>query len=160
MCMENYVYASCQKHIVSTFNRCLRSIYYRYSIYQSMLPILYRNFQYIMEYFLDTQYVRFNKSSQQILTIYTIFQRTSDPFYIVCYYIKQVTTSWTGGMLNPLFYLFGSGVWLQVIVVLLLQLLGQGVQAGLLNHIGAKTAGGFQQGLSVCILVFLKSGNA
>ena len=73
---------------------------------------------------------------------------------------QQKRMSIQQGMLNPLFYLFGSGVWLQVIVVLLLQLLGQGVQAGLLNHIGAKTAGGFQQGLSVCILVFLKSGNA
>ena len=58
------------------------------------------------------------------------------------------------------FYLFGSRVWLQVIVVLLLQFLGQDVKTGMLNHVGVKTLGGSQQGFSVCILVFLKLGNA
>ena len=29
------------------------------------------------------------------LMLYTICQRSSDPFYLVSYYIKWVTTSWT-----------------------------------------------------------------
>ena len=32
-----------------------------------------------------------------LLNSYTICPRSSDPFYIVTYYIKYVTTSWTDG---------------------------------------------------------------
>ena len=34
-------------------------------------------------------------------TIYTVCPGRSDPFFIVTYYIKSVTTSWTYSMYNP-----------------------------------------------------------
>ena len=40
-------------------------------------------------------------ANDDIIYVPTVCPRSSDTFYIVSYYIKCVTTSWTDGILNP-----------------------------------------------------------
>ena len=46
---------------------------------------------------MDIETLLSNKKSDWTVTV---CPRSNDPFYIVTYYIKWVTTSWTDGILN------------------------------------------------------------
>ena len=48
---------------------------------------------------------------QKVVTSYTVCPGSSDPFYIVSYIIKWVTTSWTFGIVDYYLKCMGHSYW-------------------------------------------------
>ena len=82
----------CKKRFSST-RKLKLGFYYRYSVKKSR--VLSNSVSQTLPLFHAFCFLFRQNGDIDMKFFSTIYQRSSDPFYIVGYYIKQVTTSWT-----------------------------------------------------------------